>query len=132
VIVMGRGMRWLLLGNACESRCVHSTRWAIAITSVILAARGIDWRRKILYAVIALGGFVAFDRLFDALGLTERMSGFGFESVGTALGLIYIVATYTYPLAVLVVVTGRDPSVLWTRPVESTEVLTQESTVPHD
>jgi len=88
---------------------------AIAIGSVFLAARGLDWRRKLIGAGAVLGGFLLFEFLYGYLGLTSRMATYGMDLVGTTLGLLYIVVTFSYPLVVLLLLVGRDPSVLWRR-----------------
>lgn len=87
---------------------------AVACVSVILAARGVGWKRRGLFALIGFVGFALFDKAYDLFGLTDRLATFGSETIGTVLGLTYIVVTFAYPLAVLVAFIGRDPSVLWT------------------
>lgn len=87
----------------------------IAAASVILSARGVAWKRKLPYASVALGGFIVFDLAFDLFGLTERFSAFGVEPASTALGLVYMVFVLAYPLAVLLMFVGRDPSELWVK-----------------
>ena len=87
--------------------------FAIAIASVMLSALGVPWPRKLVFATVCLGGFVLFELAFDALGLTARMASFGYEMVASVIGTVYIVLVLAYPLVVLLLFVGRDPSVLW-------------------
>lgn len=103
--------------------------FAVAVASVILAARGAEWKRKLPYAAIALGGLVASEQLTVVLGLGEYMGGFGVEAAATALGVAYIAFTLTFPLAVLLLFVGRDPSVLWSRRVDPGSTNKQRSSV---
>jgi hypothetical protein len=83
------------------------------VASVILCSRGFSWGRKITFAAIVLVGFGAFQRWHDLLGLNVG-GGFATEPTATVVGMVYIVFMMAFPLAVLVIFLGRDPSALWT------------------
>ena len=82
---------------------------AVAVASVMLSARGIRWGRRLAYAAFVLGTFLAFEWLTRSLQSAYGSS----ELVFDVLGMIAIVFTMAFPLAVLLGVVGRDPSVLW-------------------
>jgi hypothetical protein len=86
---------------------------AAGVASVILCARGFGWGRKIAFAAIVLLGFGAFQRWYDLLGITVG-GGFAAEFDASVLGMIYIVFMMAFPLVVLMLFVGRDPSALWT------------------
>lgn len=103
----------LILSFATFGRFANALN-TIAVTSVILAARGIGLKRRLLFAVITLGGFAAFSTSFQIFGLNSKLAAFGTDTATTALGLFYTAVTFTYPFAVLLLV-GRNPSVLWSK-----------------
>jgi len=95
---------------------------AAGAASVMLCARGHGWGRRLSFAAITLLGFGAAQRWYDLLGLTTATEGFATDSVATVIGMVYIVFMMAFPLVVLIVFVGRDPSALWTpaeRPVTS-------------
>jgi hypothetical protein len=103
-IVLGAILHPLVGGNSLV---------AAGVASVILCARGFGWGRKIAFAAIVLLGFGAFQRWYDLLGITVG-GGFVTELTPTVLGMVYIVFMMAFPLVVLVIFVGRDPSALWT------------------
>jgi hypothetical protein len=91
----------------------------ISVASAILAARGAPYRRKLLYAGVVLGGFVLVDFALTASGFLGWVAGgYGVGVVRTAIGVLYDVFAYGFPLVVLVVFVGRDVSVLWVKPLK--------------
>lgn len=88
--------------------------FVIAAASVVLAARGAEWLRRIAYSTALLGGYYVFDRAYELFGLTERtLQGFGSNPVSNMLGLVYVTVTFAYPVAILVLFVGKTPSMLW-------------------
>lgn len=82
---------------------------AVAVASVMLSARGVRWGRRLGYAAFVLGTFLAFEWLTRSLQSAYGSSELVFE----LLGMIAIVFMMAFPVAVLLVFVGRDPSVLW-------------------
>ncbi|MDY0088323.1 MAG: hypothetical protein RBS78_07250 [Coriobacteriia bacterium] len=87
-----------------------------AIASVMLAALGVKWPRKIYFAILTLGGYVAFDRLWGKTPFATRMLEYGTGDLGAnILGVLYVGLTMAYPVAMLLLFVGKNPSVLWSR-----------------
>lgn len=95
----------------------HNSLIVIPVVSVILSARGVPWRRRLSYAGAILGTFLVIDYLFTSSGLAAYAWQFlGVGLVATALGVFYMVFAQAFPLGVLLLFAGRDPSILWVRP----------------
>lgn len=89
----------------------------IAAASIILAARGAPYRRKLAHAGVLLGGFVVLDFALTASGFIAWVArGYVVDPVPTVIGVVYEVFSYGFPLVVLVLFVGRDVSVLWAKP----------------
>jgi hypothetical protein len=73
----------------------------LPVIAVIVCALGVTWRRKALTVAIALGALTALDLLGEATGLQWAAS--------------YASTSLLFPVAVLVIFVGMNPSVLWTR-----------------
>jgi hypothetical protein len=88
---------------------------AIASASVILSARGARWPRRLAYAAVALAGYVLVDAAFMLSGMMHW--AFAGLSVGDRAGSVAAVAfmffAQLFPLAILVLFAGRNPSILW-------------------
>lgn len=110
----------VVLGAILHPLAGGNSLMAAGVASVILCARGFGWGRKVAFAAIVLLGFGAFQRWYDLLGLTVG-GGFVTELAPTVLGMIYIVFMMAFPLFVLVIFVGRDPSALWTPASSDTE-----------
>lgn len=126
-IFVGSVLAYSLLLSAVTPDRLANSLFAVTVTSVIFAARGCSWKRKLVYAGAAFGGVVLFDRAFFLLGLDARLYAFGAELAATTFGLLYLVFTVAYPLAVLLLFVGRDPSVLWVKPAKAGEQEDRES-----
>lgn len=87
----------------------------VPVAGVILAARGVAWRRRLAFAGGLLGSFLLADAFLEWAGFKAfALSAPTIEPViGTAL---YMDLALAMPLAVLFVFVGRTPSVLWTPP----------------
>jgi hypothetical protein len=88
---------------------------AIGATSVILSARGASWGRRLAYGSLALAGFVAVDATFLMSGamhwaFTGLSEG---DRSGSVAAVAFLFFAQIFPLAVLVVFAGRNPSILW-------------------
>jgi hypothetical protein len=87
---------------------------AIPVASVILSARGARWWDKLKYACVVLGVFVAFDYAFVTSGAGAIIvRGEGLTPGVLALGVLYVAMGLAFPVGVLIVFAGRDPSKLW-------------------
>lgn len=91
---------------------------AIPVASVILSARGASWRRRLLYAGLVIGIFVIVDSAFLVSGLMHSaFEGLArLEPVVSVTAVAYMFFVQGFPLLILVLFVGRDPSVLWTKP----------------
>jgi len=87
----------------------------IGVASVILSARGASWPRRLLYSGIVIAGFILVDASFLISGLMHyAFAGLAALNPGpSVLAITFVIFAQVFPLAVLVVFVGRDPSVLW-------------------
>jgi hypothetical protein len=89
----------------------------IPATSAILAARGATWRRRLVFAGIAMGGFLLADYVFLRSGLMHS----SFEGLsqgdpwGSVVAVAYLAFAQGLPFVVMLLFVGRDPSVLWAK-----------------
>lgn len=95
---------------------ISNAMFPAAIASVMLAALGVKWSRKIYFAILTLGGYVAFDKLWGKTPFATRMFDYGTGDLGAdILGVLFVGLTMAYPVAMLLLFVGKDPSVLWRR-----------------
>lgn len=86
--------------------------------SVMLAAQGVAWRRKLAFTGGTLAGFVAVEVTSNALGvqaLAADGARFGVGLGPTLVTLAYHTFLLLYPLVVLVFFVGNRPQSLWMR-----------------
>lgn len=88
---------------------------AVPVVSVMLAARGYVWKRKLVYAAMTVAVYVLARSVarvtgLDAFAAQELNTVGGFPSIGTMLYLAFLSA---FPLAMLVLFVGRTPTLLW-------------------
>ena len=93
----------------------HDALIVIPVAAVILSARGASWRRRLLYAGLVLGVFVAVDIAF----LSSGLMGYAFAGLSTGdpkasvMAVTYLFFAQGFPFVVLLIFAGRNPSVLW-------------------
>ena len=87
----------------------------ISAASVILAARGVSWRRRLIYAAVVLGIFLLVDYWFLSSGMMHAaFAGLNAGDTGQSVTAVaYMVFAQALPFVILVLFVGRDPSVLW-------------------
>jgi hypothetical protein len=73
----------------------------LPVIAVIVCALGATWQRKAVTVAITLGVLTALDLVGEATGLSWVAS--------------YASTSLLFPIAVLAVFVGMNPSVLWTR-----------------
>jgi hypothetical protein len=114
-----------LFGIAAWLKSAHyytplSGGFVLAAIAVMIAARGVSWKRKTLFALSTLGAFTAFDVLTLVTGLRDTsgssLAGTPTGSLLSLLGLLGAIVPLVLPLGMLAIFVGNDPSVLWTSP----------------
>lgn len=113
-----------LFGLAAAAQAAHlyapmSAGFTMAAAAVVVSALGVPWSRKAAFLGVLVGGFAAFDLVVALSGLRlaalQTPSGFvSAQMIGLA-SLFLAAFPLVLPLAVLAVLVGRDPAVLWTR-----------------
>lgn len=116
---------FVLFGGAALLKAAHyyeplSAGFALAAVAVMIATRGHSWGRKAVFAAITLGVFTAFDLLTYATGLralsSQSLAGTATGSLLSLVSLLSALVPLVFPLAMLAIFIGKDPSVLWTPP----------------
>ena len=90
----------------------------VPVLSVMVAALGVGWRRKLLYIAITLVGFVTVDLLTLKLGVAKLAvdpRAYGVDAPRTILLALAEVFVVAYPIVLLIVFVGSKPGVLWTK-----------------
>jgi hypothetical protein len=113
-VLLAAGLWWLpSLGGFSPSDSLVT----IPVVSVILSARAIDWRRRLAYAGVILGTFLAINFVFAYSGLlTEVGKALGDDLLASTIGVAYIALSFAFPIGCLLLFVGRDPSILWAKP----------------
>jgi len=89
----------------------------VPVVSVILSARAVSWRRRLIFDGVILGTFVIIDLVFTSTGLAAfAWASLATGFAATALGVAYMVFAQAFPLVVLLVFVRDEPSILWRRP----------------
>jgi hypothetical protein len=78
-----------------------SAGFVLPVIAVIACALGVAWQRKVVAIATTLG-------VLTALDLVGRATGFEWLTMYASTSLIF-------PIAVLVIFVGMNPSMLWTR-----------------
>jgi hypothetical protein len=113
-----------LFGLAAAVQAAHfyaptSAGFTMAAIAVVVSALGVPWRRKAAYLGVLIGGFAAFDLVVAMSGLRatslQAPSGFASTQLVGLASLFLAAFPLVLPLAVLAVLVGSDPAVLWTR-----------------
>jgi hypothetical protein len=96
-----------------------SAGFTMAACAIVASAMGVPWRRKALFLAVLVGGFGLFDLVVAMSGLRmaalQAPSGFVSAQLIGLASLFLAAFPLVLPLAVLAVLVGRDPAVLWTR-----------------
>ena len=107
-------------------------KFLIPALAVIVSAFGVSWRRRLLFALGLVGGFVAFDVLVLVSGVDKLLvtvPDLHGALLGSALTvLVYHTFNFAFPIAVVLVFTDGKPSRLWGAegPVPDAETSTPE------
>jgi hypothetical protein len=116
--VLFGALQWLTLR-------VPSAWWlkfAVAAVAVMLAAVGVPWRRKLLFAgvtaIVTVGLVLVMDlsglgSAADVLASADAQDATNVQLAAFALVQLFFLGA---PLAALALFVGRQPSVLWTAP----------------
>ena len=111
----------------------------IPACAIMAAARGVSWRRRLVFIGVTLVGCLLVELIPALVGLPILVSGSRTVSVDSSplqLTVIefYLSARVVFPVAAMVVFVGRTPSILWTRTVagERTPPSTPEDQGPTD
>lgn len=119
-----------LFGLAAAAQAAHlytpmSAGFTMAAVAVVVSALGVPWGRKLAFLGVLVGGFAAFDLVVAVSGLRtaamQTPSGFVSAQLIGLASLFLAAFPLVLPLAVLAVLVGRDPAVLWTRAIEARE-----------
>ena len=97
---------------------VGNALFLVPALSVMIAALGVGWRRKVGYILGTFFGFVLLDLLASRTGLFEaaaRPDTYLIDAPHTLAALVYQTFVITFSLIALVFFVGRKPAVLWTR-----------------
>lgn len=87
----------------------------IPVIAMILAAPGLDARRKLAWVGLALGVMLSFDLLNLATGLTALA-----EVPGDLYPTVYRSLVWALPVSVILLLVGGNPAGMWAPPVDST------------
>jgi hypothetical protein len=127
-VVSSISVSFALFALAAAAQAAHlysptSAGFTMAAVAVVVSAIGVPWGRKVAYLGVLVGGFAAFDLVVALSGLRtaalQAPSSFvSAQMIGLA-SLFLAAFPLMLPLAVLAVLVGRDPAVLWTRAFES-------------
>jgi hypothetical protein len=113
-----------LFGLAAAAQAAHfysptSAGFTMAAASVVVSALGVPWSRKAAFLGVLVGVFAAFDLVVALSGLRmaslQAPSGVVSAQLIGLASLLLAAFPLVLPLAVLAVLVGRDPAVLWTR-----------------
>lgn len=116
------GLSFALFGLAALLQAAHfytpvSAGFVLAAVAVMIAARGVYWKRKALFVAITLGTFTLFDVVLLASGLrnvsSASLAGMPMSPLVEVIGLLSATAPLVFPLAMIAIFVGSDPSVLW-------------------
>jgi hypothetical protein len=116
-------LSFALFGLAALLKAAHyytplSAGFVLAAVAVMIAARGVAWKRKALFVLLTLGIFTVFDLLTLVTGLRDvssaSLAGTPTGPVVAIVGLLGAIVPLVLPLGMLAVFVGSDPSVLWT------------------
>jgi hypothetical protein len=117
------GLSFVLFGMTALLKAAHyytpqSAGFVLAAAAVMIAARGVAWKRKALFALLTLGIFTLYDLLILLTGLRDvsssSLAGTPTGPVVAVIGLLGAIVPLVLPLAMIAIFVDNDPSVLWT------------------
>ena len=94
----------------------------IPAAAIMIAAIGFGWRRKLTFVASLVGGLLLVEWASDATGLTAflaRAIDPRQEPLTFVVSMVYASVVYVFPLVMLVLFVGRQPSRLWDRQAPS-------------
>jgi len=117
--VLSLVLGWLFWSST--STLIGVSMLAAPVVSVMLAAEGFTWKRKLVYAVATTALYILGSAVADATGLMELANRqlTGNVALPSVWVVIYMTYLTTFPLLMLVLFAGRTPSLLWSRSTDS-------------
>jgi hypothetical protein len=96
----------------------YSMGFLIPALALMLAALGVEWRRKTTFVGLTIAGFFLIElaaSVSGAAAASARGVSPSNEPVAFLMTLVYLGVSVGFPVVMLILLVGNRPSQLWTR-----------------